>query len=270
MLKIKGVLIAKSPIHHGGDEKTGAETLLRRIKIYSDGKFREIPYIDGNAIRGVVRRLIFSDLLEKLDYELTNTKLYHSLFAGGLLETVSAKDSGILDLEMRKKVRKYLPPLSVFGTSFGNQVLAGKLIVGKMLPICTEMKDMIPDVGIVPDHSFYDFLDFTYGTRKDELREKREEGEQAMQMLYSYEVFIPGTPFYHHFALENFNEIEKAVLGRVIELWKQSPFIGGKKAIGNGELNIHYETEISSKPYLDFIEKNKDIMRNLLEELEGV
>ncbi len=269
MLKIKGVLIAKSPIHHGGDEKTGAETLLRRLKFYTEGKFKEVPYIDGNAIRGVIRRMIFSDFLEKLDYELTNTKLYHSLFAGGLLETVEAKDSGVLDLEMRRNIRQYLPPLSVFGTSFGNQVIAGKLIVGKMLPICVELKEMLPDLSIVPEHSFYDFLDFTYGTRKDELRVERKKDEQAMQMLYSYEVFIPGTPFYHHFALENFNDVEKAVLGRMIKLWKESPFIGGKKAIGNGEIEIYYDTEISSDPYTKFIENNKRKIIELLKELEG-
>ena len=70
LLKVRGFLKAKSPIFHGGDEKTGSVVLLRRMKFIVDEEPTDVPYISGNAVRGVWRRLIFKDMLEKIGYEI--------------------------------------------------------------------------------------------------------------------------------------------------------------------------------------------------------
>jgi len=268
--RIEGYIIALSPIHSSGDEKTGSETLLRRLNYIVDGKRVEIPVLSGNAIRGVLRRELMADMLMQLDYKLTNTKIYHMLFSGGMLETVDEKSTGVIDIELKRKIRRTIPPIAVLGSSLGNQIFEGKLKVNMALPICKELKDFLPeDIQIKPQTSVYEFLDWTFTTRRDELHEERKEDEQATQMMVNFEVFAPGTTFYHEFILNDATEVEHAVLVRMLNLWQYKPYIGGKSAIGLGKLKLNYDyNREDEKPYMDFLSKNKDKMTALLKELE--
>ena len=40
----------------------------------------------GNAIRGILRRLLMRDMCERLNYEVKSAKMHHALFTGGVLE----------------------------------------------------------------------------------------------------------------------------------------------------------------------------------------
>lgn len=273
LLTVEGILKAKTPVFHGGNEKTGSVVLLNRLKFIVDGEPMEIPYISGNAVRGVWRRLIFADMLERVGYEIDvskkgGLKLYHTLFAGGVLETAKEEDSRAINLELKREILNLIIPARLFGLSYGNQMIEGRLKVGHLLPICTELKEYLPE-NVNPTHSFYDFLGHTFQTRKDELRTERERNEQAVQMLIEYEVFASGTPFYHEVKLEDPAELDVSCLARVIELWKQKPFIGGKSSIGFGELVINYNLEATSEQYLNFLEEKRDEICDLLRRLES-
>lgn len=272
---IRGIWRAKSPIFHGGNEKTGTTVLLRRMKFITSSGVEELPYIHGNAIRGYLRRLIFTDLLNKVNYTINLSKksgrmLYHSLFSGGVLETVE-REGWTVNIEIKRKIYDTIIPARLFGFAFGNQMLEGKLKVGFAYPIVKEFTDYIPIncIPIKPTLSIYDVLTHTFQTRKDELREKREKEEQAVQMLIEYECFASGTLFYHEFKLEDPEDLDLSCLARVIELWKKKPFIGGKSSIGFGEIEIDYELNETSKKYLDFLKKNSDVICKTLKELES-
>jgi CRISPR/Cas system CSM-associated protein Csm3 (group 7 of RAMP superfamily) len=91
-------------------------------------------------------------------------------------------------------------------------------------------------------------------------------------MIIDYECFAPGTKFYHEFILTTSAESEAldlSTLYRTIELWKQAPTIGGKSSVGFGKLKIEYKwpKDVNDKPYLEFIEKNKDEISKALNEL---
>jgi len=267
---VRGYIIALSPIHTAGDEKTGSESLLRRLSYVIDGKRVEIPVLSGNAIRGILRRELMADMLMRIGYNLTSAKIYHMLFSGGMLETVDEKSSGAIDIGLKRKIRQTIPPIAVLGSSLGNQIFEGKLKVNMALPICKELADFLPDdIEIKPETSFYEFLDWTFTTRRDDLREQRAEGEQATQMMVNFEVFAPGTPFYHEFILNDASEVERAVLVRMLNLWHQKPYIGGKSAIGLGKLKLNYDyNREDEKLYIDFLSKNRDKITALLKELE--
>ena len=272
LLKVSGILRAVSPIFHGGNEKTGSVVMLNRLRYIVDGEPEDVPYISGNAVRGIWRRMIFSDLLNQLDYSINVSKpsgqrLYHALFTGGVLETVDEKSSGVIDIQLKRKILNLLIPARLFGFSIGNQMIEGKLKVGHVLPVCKELMEYIP---VEPKLSFYDMLSTTFQTRKDELRAEREEGEQAVQMLVEYEVFVPGSQFYHEVKLEDPTDLDISCLARVIELWKMKPFIGGKSSVGMGELDINYDLDAKSDDYMKFIEKKRDEICSLLDELESI
>jgi CRISPR/Cas system CMR subunit Cmr4 (Cas7 group RAMP superfamily) len=57
IVRVDYTAIAVSPLHHGGNEKTGNLSMLRRLPFLVGEEIVEIPYIDGNAVRGRLRRL---------------------------------------------------------------------------------------------------------------------------------------------------------------------------------------------------------------------
>jgi len=269
--EVQGTIIALSPIFHGGDEKTGSTPTLRTIFIQTDDGAIPIPYISGNTIRGRLRRLLLHDLLELVEYEITNIRLYHSVFSGGVLESTE-ETYGYLDLALRKRIQSLLPPLSLFGCAIGNQLIQGKLIVEHMFPICSEYRPYLPPKfqddpqAQVPVR---ELTDQSFITRRDELRVERKEDEQAVQMKVDYECFTPGTKFFHRFILQMPTEIEISCLGRMLELWEMLPYIGGRSSSGDGKILLQYENRPDSSLYLRFVSEAKEAIRELLSELEG-
>ena len=273
---IRGIHTALSPVFHGGSEKTGAVVLLNRIKFIVDGKPTDVPIVSGNQVRGRLRRLLTADFLELAGYKMdlgqkSYQKLYHTLFAGGVLEAVEEEsESAVVDLNLKFRIVKYILPLRLFGCSYANQMIEGRVLVGHMLPVCRELQDY---TGIESNISFYQLIARAFQTRRDELRAARaEEEEQAVQALIEYECFAPGTRFYHEIRLETTKEeelLDLSTLYRAVELWKENPFIGGKSSVGFGKLKIEYEwpRPIDSRPYLEFAEKNRDEIVKVLEEL---
>jgi len=270
MIRIGILLKAKSPICHLGDEKTGSEALFRRLRFVVGDKEIEVPYVSGNEIRGKLRRMVFKDFFEQIGYGLKSLKLYHSFFSGGVLETTAAEESGMLDIEMRKKVRELVPPVSLLGCALGNQVFSGKLYIMHALPLCKELKEYLPDkYAELCNKSFYQLLDWSFHTRRAEVpRESKE--EQAVQMLYRFEVLIPGTQLYTEIRATDLTPVEQSCLARMIELWKEEPFIGGRSSSGYGEVEINVDTSIKldSKPYLEFLKKKRNEIIGLIKELE--
>ena len=266
-LRIVGRAKALSPVFHGGDEKTGSVVLLNRMKFLVNGKHIDIPIISGNSIRGRMRRLLAADFLSNVGYEIDlktekGKKLFHTLFAGGLLTEVEEKETGVLDLTLKKKVVDHILPIRLFGASYKNQIVEGRLKVMHMLPICKELSEY---TGVESDKSIYSLIGRTFQTRRDELRE-RSEDEEAVQMLIEYEVFIPGTEFYHEIIVRN-DPLDISTIARAIKLWNEDPYIGGKSAIGFGKLKLSYDLNADDTLYLKFCEEKKEGILNTLGEL---
>jgi len=276
--RVEGVLTALSPVFQGGNEKTGSTVLLNRLKFIVNNKPTDVPIISGNGIRGRLRRFITRDFLEEVGYEMdlsqkSYQKLYHTLFAGGVLTSAEEEsDSGAIDLNMKSKLVKYVLPLRLFGASYSNQMVEGRVLVGHMLPVCKELREY---TSVDSDISFYQLITRAFQTRRDELRmspSKDDEDDDTVQMIIDYECFAPGTKFYHEIVLTTTAEseaVDLSTLYRTIELWKQAPTIGGKSSVGFGKLKIEYRwpKDVDDKPYLEFIEKNKEEIVKVLDEL---
>ena len=279
VITITGRLKALTPVFHGGNEKTGSTLLLNRMRFIVNGKPTDIPVISGNSVRGRLRRLLGADFLKKAGYQLdlTNTKhqkLYHTIFSGGVLSSPTEEsESGEIDLTLKNKIVSYILPIRLFGASYSNQMIEGRILVGHLLPICRELSSYI---DVKTDISFYQLIGHVFQTRRDELRVKPpEEDKQAVQMLVEYEVFSAGTEFHHEIVLETTDEwylLDLSTTTRALNLWAQSPYIGGKSAIGFGKLMIKYDLpqESSEEHYHTFIEKNRDKIHEALNELAEV
>lgn len=274
-LTFEGTLTALTSIHTGGDEKTGVENMMRKLVFIVDGEEELVPIIDGNSIRGNLRRLLLKDFFDQVGYTIKTPRLYY-LLSGGALEEVSTSDAGHLNLQMRREIRAFLPPLSLLGASMGNQAFTGKLIVAKALPICKELNDFLP---IQSQISYHSYITESFNTRRaerempetvaDNLRTK--DDEPTIQMKVSLECFAPGTRFYHKFMLQDTTTVEKSCFARMIELWRERPFVGGKAAVGYGEIKIDYpKLTLNSELYLAWLQENKTEISKTLEKLDVV
>jgi hypothetical protein len=274
ILDIFGYLTALSPIHSGSDVNTGNEKTLKTLTENLTTGPEEVPVISGNAVRGVLRRLIMADLLERVDYAPIDTKgqtrLYHSLFEGGVLETVSEKDSGYIDLALKAQMRAVLPAVALLGGAIRNQMIEGKLDVGYCWPRCVELQYKMWENPKYPiTATLADLRKLTFNTRRDEMaQDAKKEGMESAQMLYTWEYIPGGTVFQHLFTLRSVNEVETACFGQMIALWGMRPRLGGKSATGNGVIRLDYEGVPDPAPYLGFVEENKDDILKMLQVLE--
>lgn len=276
IMRVEGRFKALSPVYHGGNEKTGSVVLLNRLKFIVDGEPVDVPIISGNALRGRLRRLIMQDLCRQVGWDFNfenkrHMKLYHTLFAGGVLSEVEEEaESGRIDLAMKAALLK-IPPIALFGLSYSNQIIEGRLKVGHLLPICRELQDY---TGVKSKVSFYQLIGRAFQTRRDELRitppEPEPEKNEAVQMLIEYEVFSAGTEFYHEMIVENSSSLLLSCLARAIELFKADPFLGGKSSVGFGKLQVNYSLDAASDQYMQYIAENMEQIYNMLDALTAM
>lgn len=269
----EGTLTALSTIHTGGDLKTGVACMMRAIDFIVDGEARPIQIIDGNSIRGNLRRLLLNDFFAQLGYQIKTPRLYY-LLSGGALEEVSTQDSGYLNLQLRREIRALIPPLSLLGCSMGNQAFTGKLIVAKALPICRELNDYLPVQSKI---ALGNYLTESFNTRRAErelpeaVQANQRQEEPTIQMKVNLQCFAPGAKFYHKFMLMDTTPLEKSCFARMVELWRERPFVGGKSAVGYGEVKLDYPTlTLTSEFYLNWLQENKDAVTQLLSKLDTV
>lgn len=278
--RIDGQITAASPVHTGGDEKTGNQTLLRRQTMLdpASGDRHEIPIVAGNTVRGHLRRLVVKDLIDRLDYTFTDEDVYYALYSGGRLEKGSG--GGRFDKTLRRRVREHVPPLSLFGTALGNQMFAGVVDVGHMLPICEELSDRL---DVDSDLRSAELTDFEFHTRSDddpddegfaigfEIEEDTDDDETARQMKYEFEVFVPGVQFRHQFTLHSHaSPLDSACLAHAIDLWTTEATIGGMAASGYGQLDMAYEHDIDPEPYLNHVDDEADAIVETMAELTSL
>lgn len=262
-----------SPLSHFGDERLGTMQIMRTNKFLYDGEFIDIPVYSGNGFRGQFRRIAMRDYLERVGIaeEGISEKLYYTLFTGGSLVGGARYD----EVGERRRIRRLCPPLALLGTALGDQIIQGKMKAPLFLPICKETVDY---TGIESDMSFYDMLQEVFYTRKDDLKSveynvKKEEGEKKgdpVQMKYEMQCLSAGTELIGTMIIENVNEVEEAMVNATLKKLKEVPFIGGKSAAGHGQVDIQYDELESEETYYNYLEENKEEIRQWIREVEEV
>jgi len=269
-IRISGVITAKSPIHHGGNEKTGSTVGFRRMDMLTTEGVQEVPYIEGNAVRGKMRRLLLKDFLDRIDYTPPTPRMHHFLYSGGNLEKVASKNIGTLNLDMRRQLRSLVIPISILGSSILNQAFAGKLRIGKMYPICKELLGIQHNINT--KISFHELMSTTFHTRKDDLHAERDEGTNPQQMLVEIEIMILGTRYTHEIILDDPTPLEESCMSHLLKLWTDNGSIGGKSAIGFGEIESKYNIPKLESPelYLKYLEENREKICSYLDKLSSI
>jgi CRISPR type IV-associated protein Csf2 len=284
----EGMATALTSISQIG-ETGGVNARLRRERIVlPDGTVEEIPIISGNSIRGILRDRGMLHMLRTLGYGVNEETgevfglplaAFYFLFSGGALTKTGSRG---LDLDEARRWRELIPLVSVFGGAMGNQIMPGKLRVGKFIPLCAETLHLIPDRYHAECCSIWDLCQVEAYTRRDDeknetLRALIDPNERALleasaarqrqlllddpnapagetgqkqQMRYYVETLAAGTRFYWDIVLEDVTPLEFEAFCVTLVEFSKAPHIGGKSAVGHGKVAIHFDRWIEINPRL--------------------
>lgn len=174
---LDAIMTAQSSISHGGETKSTTMTFRREKILLPSGEVKAIPVISGNSIRGVLRDASVLAMIEVLGLDRGSLSIpaFDFLFSGGSLN----KDAGkSIDLKRARKFKELLPIVGLFGGSIGDQIIEGKLQIGKIMPICAETWHLIPDAardaagGQYADLTIGHFLQVESYTRRDDKKQE--------------------------------------------------------------------------------------------------
>jgi len=280
--EFSGVVTALSSISHIGGNK-GITSLLRREKVVTPDGVEEIPIISGNGMRGLLRDLGMMHMLKLLGYALDEESEHYGislasfyfLFSGGAL--TSTGDRGI-DIDEARRWRDLIPLVALFGGAMGNQIMPGKLAIGKLIPICQETAHLLPE-RVTADHaplSVWDMVQQEAYTRKDDEKNENirwlltdsakgqlqlsatkkkakkddmvEETGQKQQMRYFVETLAAGTRFYWKINLHDVSPVEFDAFAVNLAEFSRRPYIGGKSGVGHGEVSIKFDEWLELDP----------------------
>lgn len=281
-LDLTGTLTALSSIAHSGGQSVGINQKLRREKfVQPDGSVEDVPVISGNGLRGMLRDRGMLHMCRALGYGISeetgevrglSLPAFYFLFSGGTLTSEAGRG---LDIDYARRLRQLIPLVGLFGGAIGNQIMPGKMRIGKAIPICSETAHLIPErfrgVGRL---SVWGYLQEEMYTRKDDEKnenlrnliapeartlldgmretpkqEVQTDTGQHQQMMYYVETFAAGTSFYWRITVDDASETEfEALLTTLVEFSKV-PFVGGKSAAGLGEVSVRFDRwmEIDSR-----------------------
>jgi len=269
---------ALSSISHNGGESFGIDSLLRREKfVQPDGSVQEVPVVSGNSMRGVLRDRGMLHMCRELGYGSEEEGAvrglpigaFHFLFSGGSL----GQDGGkTINIESARKLRSMIPLVSIFGGAMGNNILPGKLDMGKLIPICAETAHLLP-AEFLPSArpaSIWEYTQREMYTRKDDERNEHlrgviesrtrnlieaarleksarvarsepvEDSGQRQQMMYYVETLASGTPFYWAICLRDVSDMEFEAFLTALAEFSKRPVIGGKANVGHGHVAIEF------------------------------
>jgi CRISPR type IV-associated protein Csf2 len=283
----EGTMTALTSISHIG-ETHGINAKLRREKIIQqDGSVEQIPIISGNSLRGVLRDRGMLHMLRALGYginEETDEVLglslpaFYFLFSGGALTKVSGRG---IDIDEARRWREIIPLVALFGGAMGNQIMPGKLKIGKAIPICQETAHLLPERFVGDDslESVWEMIQEEAYTRRDDeknenlrqliapetrklleasARKKRAKAGteedvagptgQKQQMRYFVETLAAGTRFFWDITLDDVIDLEFEAFAVTLAEFGRFPYIGGKSGVGHGKVAIHFDKWIEIEP----------------------
>lgn len=275
-VRIEGVATLLSSLSHGG-EHSGTVSYLRREKIMTPSGPVEIPVVSGNSLRGILRDHAADLFWRHLGRPELPPAVFHLLWSGGSLAKAGANHA--LSSRQLAQVRAMVPVVSVFGGSGAGRIIEGKLRVGKLTPICSETRHLLPDdLAETAAHSIWDALQIEEFTRRDDAKRDQltpaiqgaaarelESGQAvlldldedepekpdapAQQMRYGVETLAAGSRLHWWMTLHGITDVEAAMIAGAIDSWTDSgTHIGGRSATGHGRLRLDVHQWATATP----------------------
>lgn len=253
-VRLSCLYLTRSPLSHIGEALSTTTFLVEQPIIQPDGRIESVFSYSGNAVRGQLRDLSATYLLEKLGNARVPLNTFHLLFSGGAIGGEQKTD-----IAAARRLREALPHLSIFGGGVGNQILAGKLRMSCLYPVCAEAIPVLPD-EFHERARMIEYRGLTYQqsfSRKDDSKDvrliprlipdtealllegkKKSDDEVATQMRMTSELLAPGVHLYGEIDCLDVSETELGCLTAAIHAFSRSPVLGGQGNKGHGRVSV--------------------------------
>lgn len=264
----------RSPLSHIG-ETIGNDAHLNETR-YVDATGEDTVrcfYYNGNAYRGMWRDMgakYFQDNLSSAPGEVVKIppEWFHRLWSGGSIEGEQKVDAG-----QNARLRELLPIISNLGTAIGSGTIESTLDSGYGYLLCRETEHLVPSfvrgkcklpyrrlrdihefsrfddakslikAQYISDPSLYNEDALELGGEAGKKDAKKKKKERPQQMRYSVMAVVPGARLYSHLRLREITPVALGALVSAIHEWSKRPVIGGKNAIGMGEVDLDIELQ---------------------------
>lgn len=268
------------PMAHGADEKSGNVTMFRRQWEFDalTGRRVSVPFISGNAIRGMWRDLVFGRWLQLLGLKATDLPpaKAHALLAGGSVEAGS--DTGAANPAARRAARELCPPWDLFAGCIEQQIMGGRAHVHDASLVCREKAWQVahlvepstsPETLAARLPEAAECTQLRLGTRH---AHRELDDSDGSQMLFNVEHLLPGLQMVHSvrlFGLDGVSEITQSCLADLLARFGEAPTVGAQASKGFGIVAFEPYRPIGGAPelpapsiYLDHVAANRDAMRD--------
>lgn len=266
----------KAPLFHGAfGESAGNASLLRRMAVVSAPGHPRVPVVSGNALRGILRRIVMRDLLARCELDRASVepgkwdRLYAAIANGGHLERAEKR----VDPDAIRALRDALPPLSVFGAALYSWLLAGHMSVGFLWLVCRESVEG----GLIEDDGREDcrrgaeeMVEEVSLVRHVDREDQSPELSGVTPMPTTVEAIAAGSRLRSSIRFAaHASEVERSAVAYGLARLEQGS-IGGKGGAGFGRVTVRVDGDADVAPYsawLSEIGHAREALLALAEEL---
>ncbi|APT92902.1 hypothetical protein CPHO_08390 [Corynebacterium phocae] len=263
-----------SPLHHGAGSQGNTSVLRTQDVMQPDGTVARVPFLSAASIRHGLRDAFAWHLVKTLDIEegtLSKT-LVDLLWSGGAVTTTGSRTN----LDTMRRVRQYLPALSMLGYAAQSDIIEGTLRASDMILVCAENNHRTTQQS---DKRAGAYRTEEFGTRHDKASTpagayiELAAGEEltTSQMIWDTQCIMVGATMEGQLSLTRAATSEHvSVLLALLAHWapEGEVLLGAKTAQGYGHARLTTAIdEVSAEDYTQTVLDNKTEIMELLEEL---
>lgn len=274
----RAVWTLTSDMHHGADQKSGNVNLFRRHKVFEPltGRHCYVPFMSGNAVRGLWRDMVMGRWLSLLGLKSTDIppERAHSLLAGGAV--APGADTATVNNAVRRRARELCPPWDLFAGCTDQQIMSGRVRVGDAVLVCREnawrVRELVDPAATLGDlaarlPSAVEMTKLRQLTRHKHADLEKSDG---VQMLVNHELLVQGSQMVHTLQLwgiDGVSEVTKSCLADLLADFRDVGSVGAGAAHGFGSIAFERYERGPGAPelpdpsvYLDYVASRRDEM----------
>lgn len=229
-------LTAISPIIHSAGSTGNVSLAKRQDLITSDGIRTQVPFVSGNAVRGVLRRVGAISMWDMLGRpELSHVSAAAITSGGSLVKTTSKFTTSDVH-----EFRHVAPHVGLFGCSGGGVIMPGGVNVGMLRLRCAERNNS----QVAARKQLTMLEGVRIAVLPDPLDQYIDADEPSNQMIYTHEAIVEGAVFDWDFQLaaansEQINDWWWWCLGNWVAT---GAHLGGRSSVGHGRIEFDRDT----------------------------
>lgn len=274
----RAVWTLTSDMHHGADQKSGNVTLFRRNKVFDPlaGRHCYVPFVSGNAIRGLWRDMVMGRWLALLGLKSTDLppERAHALLAGGAVD--AGADTATVNNPVRRRARELCPPWDLFAGCTDEQIMSGRARVGDAVLVCRENAWRVRETidASAELEQFAATLPASVEMTKLRLLTRNKhadlEDSDGVQMLVNHELLVQGSQMVHViqlWGLDGVSEVTQACLADLLSDFRDVGSVGAGSARGFGCIAFDRYERGPGAPelpdpqiYVDYVASRRDEM----------